>query len=145
MLFMTWIKLRRLLMKMTNFHFRLDVPSRCDKTSTATGFRGYFQCHECCIYCFVIQILSEPDKLNCWCSVFKVRFEAWLHQLLLAIPGQMKTKIQYCLKLIYLQNERYTSEGKKHYTVFEWLVEFNIYFGSCFLFTTKKTEIQQNF
>ena len=88
-------------MKMTNFHFRLDVSSRCDKTSTATGFRGYLQCHECCIQCFVIQILSEPDKLNCWYSVFKVKIEAWLHELLVAILGQIKTKIQNCLKLIY--------------------------------------------
>ena len=34
------------------------------------------------------------------------------HELLVAIPGQIKTKIQNCLKLIYLQNERYTSQGK---------------------------------
>ena len=55
------------------FHFRSNVSSRCDKTSTATGFRGYLQCHRCCIYCFVIQLMSEPDKLNCWYSLFKVR------------------------------------------------------------------------
>ena len=47
------------------------------------------------------------------------KIEAWLHELLVAIPEQIKTKIQNCLKLIYLQNERYTSQGKKHYTVFE--------------------------
>ena len=62
-----------LLMKWLNFHFILDVSSRCDKTLTATGFRGYLQCHKCCIYCFVIQLLSEPDKQNFWYSLFKVR------------------------------------------------------------------------
>ena len=88
------------------------MSSRCDKTSKATGFKGYLQCHKCCIYCFVIQLSSEPDKVNCWYSLFKSKIEAWLQQLLVAIPGQIKTKIQNCLKLIYLQNERYTSQGK---------------------------------
>ena len=55
------------------FHFRSNVSSRCDKTSTATGFRGYLQCHKCCIYCFVIQLSREPDKLNCWYGLFNVR------------------------------------------------------------------------
>ena len=62
-----------LLMKWLIFHFRWDVSSRCDKTLTATGFRGYLQCRKCCIYCFVIQLLSEPDKQNFWYSLFKVR------------------------------------------------------------------------
>ena len=62
-----------LLMTWLIFHFRWDVSGRCDKTLTATGFRGYLQCRKCCIYCFVIQLLSEPDKQNFWYSLFKVR------------------------------------------------------------------------
>ena len=44
------------------------------------GFRGYLEYHECCIFYFVIQLFSEPDKQNvaglfrrqlilCFCSV----------------------------------------------------------------------------
>ena len=44
------------------------------------GFRGYLEYYECCIFYFVIQLLSEPDKQNvaglfrrqlvlCFCSV----------------------------------------------------------------------------
>ena len=44
------------------------------------GFRGYLEYHECCIFYFVIQLFSEPDKENvaglfrrqlilCFCSV----------------------------------------------------------------------------
>ena len=40
------------------------------------GFWAYLQCCKCCIDCFVIQLLSEPDKLKSvaclkqdWCRV----------------------------------------------------------------------------
>ena len=36
-------------------------------------FWAYLQYCKCGVDCFVIQLLSEPDKLNL-CSLFKVRF-----------------------------------------------------------------------
>ena len=36
------------------------------------GFWAYPQNCKCCIHCLIIQLLSEPDKLNT-CSLFKVR------------------------------------------------------------------------
>ena len=61
--------------------------------------------YKCCIYCFVIQLLSEPDKQNFWYSLFKVRLRYRL--ILSAFSGHtwpiIKTKIQNCLELIYFK------------------------------------------
>ena len=45
------------------FHFRSDVSSRCPKTSTARILSLYFSTVSA-IHRFVIQLLSEPQKLN---------------------------------------------------------------------------------
>ena len=129
-------------------HFRSDVSSRCDKTSTATGLRGYLQCHKCCIYCLVIQLSSEPDKLNCWYSLLKVRlrhgFISFLYSYLAKLKPKFKTVWNWC---ICKMRDTLVKEKTLHCIWVTWiLVDFNIYFASCFLFTTNfKTEIQQNF
>ena len=62
----------------------LQVRGICYKQTGSSpqhlGFRGYLEYHECCIFYFVIQLFSEPDKQNeagllrrqlilCFCSV----------------------------------------------------------------------------
>ena len=53
--------------KLLNFCFSSDAAYRQDQTSRRQPrFRAYLQYCECCIFYFVIQLLSEPDKWDCW-------------------------------------------------------------------------------
>ena len=124
-----------------------------------TGLRAYLQYCKCCIYyCFVIQLLSEPDKLN-WCSLFQVGFR---HVTLLAFSGLIPSLI--VLAQYSKQYSQYSKLSLSNYSIMRcickmrdalvkeknttwltWLsLDFNI-LVSCFLFTTEKAEIEQNF
>ena len=123
-----------------------------------TGLRAYLQYCKCCIYCFAIQLLSEPDKLN-WCSLFQVGFR---HATFLAFSGLIPSLI--VLAQYSKQYSQYSKLSVSNYSIMRcickmrdalvkeknttwqtWLsLDFNI-LVSCFLFTTEKAEIEQNF
>ena len=76
-----------------------------------TGLRAYLQYCKCCIYCFVIQLLSEPDKLN-WCSLFQVGFR---HATLLAFSGFIPSLI--VLAQYLKQYSQYSKLSLSNYSI----------------------------
>ena len=84
--FMMWIKITAIADENDWFFISDQI---CPDVSRLQqpGFWTYLQCCKCCIDCFVIQLLSEPDKLKS-CSLLKARLTLLqYHQLLVAIPG----------------------------------------------------------
>ena len=76
-----------------------------------TGLKAYLQYCKCCIYCFVIQLLSEPDKLNC-CSLFQVGFR---HATLLAFSGLIPSLI--VLAQYLKQYSQYSKLSLSNYSI----------------------------
>ena len=68
------VKLLQLLMKLTDFFISDQICPADVSRLQQPGFWAYLQYCKCVIDCFVIQLLSEPDKLNLTCSLFEVRF-----------------------------------------------------------------------
>ena len=71
--FMMWIKITAIIVDENDWFFISDQMCPADVSRLQElGFWTYLQYCKCCIDCFVILFLSEPDKLNA-CSLFKAR------------------------------------------------------------------------
>ena len=89
--FMIWIKITAIADENDWFFISDQICPADVSRLQQPGFWAYLQCCKCCIDCFVIQLLSEPDKLKS-CSLLKARLTLLqYHQLLLAIPASKRT------------------------------------------------------
>ena len=60
-----------LLLMFICFFFQVICHKQTGSSLQHLGFRRYLEYCRCCIFYFVIQLLSEPDKQNCWQLVVK--------------------------------------------------------------------------
>ena len=82
--FMLWIKITAIADQNDWFFISDQICPADVSRRQRPGFWTYLQYCKCFIDCFVIQLLSEPDKLKL-CKVLKI--DVQFHQLLVAIPG----------------------------------------------------------